>query len=528
VTTPRPPRLLLLPCSLVFVAALAIRLIYALTRPVPLSADAAYYVAVAENLYHGRGFVADYVWNYMGGIPSSLPAPSNGYWMPGQSVVMAGAFALARAASLRAAQAPSILFGAFLCAITAWTGGLISHRRDVAVLSGAMAAVNFHLVGLTLYPDHVMLAAVLVNLSLLTLCAAWRGRTALALAAGALVALAYLTRTDGALIVIVARLLAIGLLRRRERTRGLRLALYFLVAFAVIAAPWWARQTLVFGHPSGANPLRTAFLTEYSDLFRVDLSHLGLADYLRAGQLAVWTTKLDTLLQELHLLRKAVEIIGLLAIAALFLRPARRESLPWLIYLLVAVAVPALIVPLPAAKGGFWHLMPSLLPAIFVLASVALMHLYDVGKAKGAVPIRGAAVVLFSLAFGSLVYVWAVAPKHPTGKGESLYPAVAAQAVRALDPKPTAVLTDSAWGLYHVARMPCAQFPSDGAEAALLVADTLGADYFVTRADAPDKIPTIAEVMNHPRFQPLARYPAGETRLLVYRILPPSTQPLPR
>jgi hypothetical protein len=144
------------------------------------------------------------------------------------------------------------------------------------------------------------------------------------------------------------------------------------------------------------------------------------------------------------------------------------------------------------------------------------------------VPIRGAAVVLFSLAFGSLVYVWAVAPKHPTGKGESLYPAVAAQAVRALDPKPTAVLTDSAWGLYHVARMPCAQFPSDGAEAALLVADTLGADYFVTRADAPDKIPTIAEVMNHPRFQPLARYPAGETRLLVYRILPPSTQPLPR
>jgi hypothetical protein len=34
--------------------------------------------------------------------------------------------------------------------------------------------------------------------------------------------------------------------------------------------------------------------------------------------------------------------------------------------------------------------------------------------------------------------------------------------------------------------------------------------------------------VSHPRFQPLARYPAGDTRLLVYRILPPSTAPPPR
>jgi len=65
-------------------------------------------------------------------------------------------------------------------------------------------------------------------------------------------------------------------------------------------------------------------------------------------------------------------------------------------------------------------------------------------------------------------------------------------------------------------------------DAALRVADSIGAAYLITRADAPDKIPALAQIASHPRFQPLARYPAGDTRLLVYRIVPPSTEPPPR
>ena len=516
----QPPRLFLV-CLLIFVTALAIRLFYALPRPVPLTVDAAYYLAVAENIYGGRGLVCDYVWNYLAGLPSSLPVPSNEYWMPGASIVTAAAFALTGSASLRAAQAVSLLLGALLCAITAWIGGLLFQRRSVAFLAGAFAVISFHLVGLALCPDHFMLAAVLVNLSLIALWLAWRGRTGFALLAGALAALAYLTRTDGALLAIVALLLAIGLFRRRDSARALRLALYFLAAFALVSAPWWVHQTIVFGHPSGAGPLRTAFLTGYNDLFRLDQSHLNLRDYLRTSQVFALFFKGYVLLWELRLLARATLLVGLLALVSLLIAHHRRQTLPWLIYLALAIVAPALIVPYPARKGVFWHLLPGLCPVLFVLGAATAVHMLEWAKRSAKPVSRLASRPAIILAFGSLLYWWACPPEDDEQTQGALYPPVALDAVHALGTNPPPVLTDNSWGLYHVARIPCAQFPADGADAALRVADSIGAAYFITRADAPDKIPAISEVASHPRFQPFARYQAGETRLLVYRILAP-------
>jgi len=41
-------------------------------------------------------------------------------------------------------------------------------------------------------------------------------------------------------------------------------------------------------------------------------------------------------------------------------------------------------------------------------------------------------------------------------------------------------------------------------DAALRVADSIGAAYLITRADAPDDIPAMAQIVSHPRFHPLA------------------------
>ncbi len=518
-SVPRPPNLPAL-LFLIFLAALALRLAYALTRPVPVSADAAYYLMVAENLYYGRGLVADYVWNYLAGLPAGLPVPSNEYWMPGTSAVIWAAFALARSTSLRVAQAASLILGALLCATTAWMGGILFHRRDIALLAGAMAAISFHLVGVALYPDHFMLAGALVNLSLLALWAAWRGSPRYALLAGALAGLAYLTRSDGALLAIVALALTISLFRRGERRRGLYLLVCFLATFASVAAPWWARQTAVFGHPSGANPMRAAFLTDYNDLFRLDQSHLNLREYLQSSQVVALGIKAYVLRVEARIFAKAVLLVGLLAIIGLWIRDARRELTPWLIYLALGILVPALIVPYPAFKGGFWHLLPGLCPVVFVLGAVAALRLLDLARASKKRAWGSAARIAIVLSLGSPLYWWVRPPGETQREGLPLYPPIAVEAVHLLGPVPPTVLSDNAWGLYHIAHVPCAQFPSDGAAAALRVADSIGATYLIARADAPDKIPAIAEIAGHSRFQPLARYPAGETRLLVYRILP--------
>ncbi len=511
---------------LIFGASLAVRAVYAYARPIPVSADAAYYMHVAENLASGRGFVADYVWNYLAGLPDGLPVSSNAYWMPGTSVVMAGAFAVAREVSLRAAQWPSLLFGALLCAATAWIGALVSARRDVALLAGGAAAANYYLVELSLSPDHFMLNAVLVNLSLIALWFAWRGRPIAAPAAGALAALAYLTRTDGGLVVVVAAALAVAVWHKGERKRGLGLFAGFAAAFVVVAAPWWIRQTLVFGNPSGANPLRTAFLTDYNDLFRLDQSHLNLREYLRATSMLSLEGKMEVVPVSLRLLLKAVMLLALPALAAIGFPDLRRRSAPWLIYLPIGVLTPALLVPFPALRGGFWHIMPAFIPIVLALGAAGGVRLVGLLRGPGLGRARPAAWAVLSICLLSVAYWWAF-PPAVAAVADPLYPEVAIEAVCALGPDPGPALTDNAWGLHYLTGLPCAQFPTDGVAPALAVADAIGARYLITQANAPDKIPAIQGVASDPRFEPLARYLAGDTRLLVYRILPPSTSAPP-
>ena len=512
-------------CLAVFLVALAVRLVYALSIPIPVSADAGYYLMVAENLCQGSGFLSDYVWNYLAGVPSHLPVPSNEYWMPGQSLAIAASFLLSGAASLRAAQAPSLLFGALLCALTAWIAGALFRRRDAAIAAGAMAAVSFQLAGAALHPDHFGLAACLVNLSLLALWAGRRGSPLLALAGGAAAGLAYLTRTDGALLAAVAVLLGAALFRQGLRRRGAFYLFCFTAAAALVVAPWWARQLSVFGHIAGAGPLRTAFLTDYNDLFRVDQSSLNLRDYLATNQVVALAFKGFVLGKELRLLGGAVGVAGVLMLLALADREIRRRASPWLIYLALGLLVPALVFPYPTIKGGFWHLMPGLCPVIFALgAGKAVQLVTRPGLPRGAFARLGAWSGLL-LAFAWLLPWWAAVPREARSAARPLYPALNPALVRAIQESTPAVLTDSAWGLYHVTRLPCAQFPNDGAEAAVVLAEALEAGYLITRADAPSRISRITEVVHHPRFQPFARHEGKEGTVLVYRILPSPVQP---
>ena len=64
-----------------FGLALLVRLLAALFQQQPNYMDAAYYYVNALNLAAGRGFVEDFVWNYLGN-PAPPPQPSHLYWMP--------------------------------------------------------------------------------------------------------------------------------------------------------------------------------------------------------------------------------------------------------------------------------------------------------------------------------------------------------------------------------------------------------------------------------------------------------------
>ena len=161
------------------------------------------------------------------------------------------------------------------------------------------------------------------------------------------------------------------------------------------------------------------------------------------------------------------------------------------------------------------------MPGILALGSSAAVHFHDLARSRSRLALGWILVVA---ALASPCYWWAFPPAEAQRAAQPLYPLVAAKAVEALGPNPGPVLTDNTWGLYHVARIPCVQFPTDGAEAALTVADAIGAHYVIARADAANTgpaLPAMKEIPGHRRFQPLARHSDGTASILVYRILPP-------
>jgi hypothetical protein len=215
-------------------------------------------------------------------------------------------------------------------------------------------------------------------------------------------------------------------------------------------------------------------------------------------------------------------VLAPLALAGLWLPKTRQEATPWLIYCPLVLLVPAAIVPYHVLKGTSWHILPALLPGLLALAVAAALRVVDLARSRR---IAWLAWAFVATALLSPSYFFLKPPSDASGEHKPLYPAIVEEAIDALGSRPVLALTDNSWGLHHVAHVSCAQFPSDGLEAALLVAEAIGATYVITRSDETHTRPALAYmhgVSTHPRFQPLTRYRDKESSLLVYRILPPA------
>jgi hypothetical protein len=85
---------------------------------------------VAENLARGQGFIEHVLWNYLDN-PAGLPHPSNLYWMPLPSLLIAPFFILL-GVSYRVAQIPFIVLSSLLPLIAFYVSRKIFQRDDYA------------------------------------------------------------------------------------------------------------------------------------------------------------------------------------------------------------------------------------------------------------------------------------------------------------------------------------------------------------------------------------------------------------
>jgi len=393
-----------------FAASLAVRWLYIQAVVFPPLDDPAFYLTTAENIVEGRGLEVDVLWSYQVVFPN-VTHPSHEHWMPLTTGLIAAAFAIQRAvtgsleAMLRTGQMPGFILGALLAPITYLFGRRVlpqgKDNRWVSLGAASLVVINATLSYQSASADSSAIYA-LIAFGALAVSVRRPGEQGGYLGAGLLVALAYLTRAD-ALLLLVAIPLAWWLLPPAARTvveipdtpaarlawerwprqqwtkedepgpagPGLRHVVDLGVAFALVVTPWLIRNYLAFGTPLPSSILNQAWLTDYVDTFNY-LSHPTPDTWLAQPWPVILDQRLQALANNGRVLLLGTFPWGLLALPGMWL--LRRESsfFPSVVYGVILFFGVALIFPVSAMFGTFYHSFGALVPFLALAAMYAV------------------------------------------------------------------------------------------------------------------------------------------------------------
>ena len=366
-----------------FGVALLLRSFVALFLQQPGYIDAYYYYDVAANFHSGRGLTTTNLWNYQldsqGLANLQIARPAFSYWLPLATILVIGSFAIF-GTSFLTAQLPFMLLAALLPPLAFWLGrlafGMIQRRY-----SWTMALVMLFPGRYFIYlnsPDNFAPFAVIILLGLICIyLGVWQQKRWAIVAVGILSGLAYLSRSDGVLL-LATLFICFGWRRWQIRCdQQIRPPGWLSLGGAILAAllivsPWLWHNLNVFGTllPSGST--KVLFLRNYQELFSYDLpldfnyyvnqtlpaSDWGIGPLLGTKFTALW----------LDLVILAVEglfLFGPLFLAGLFLlrkRAIPNSYRPFVIYFSLFYIAMVLVFTLVGEHGTIFHSVGGLLP----------------------------------------------------------------------------------------------------------------------------------------------------------------------
>lgn len=367
---------------MLFALGLLVRAALALPQTQPGYMDAAYYFDIAANLARGRGLSEDFVWNYLA-HPSSLPQPSNAYWMPTTSFVVAP-FLWLFGIHYRAAQLPMIILSALLLPLTYGLSRRLFARRDWALTAMLlMLASSFYLPFWSAIDSFALYALIGTG-------ALWLSATNCQLPTanfksqiptskfqlstiylpissfliGVLIGLAHLTRADGFLLFVPALWAW-----RRAPHKGATVAA-LLLGYLLVMLPWFARNVQAFGATLVGGS--AVFMRTYDDLFSFE-KDLTLAYWLDAGWASIIAVKARALVLNSATLAGALHFVFFpFALIGLWRERRRLLAQCAALYLLTLVGVMSLVLSLPGPRGTFLHSLTALLPLLYAFTPVGL------------------------------------------------------------------------------------------------------------------------------------------------------------
>ena len=440
-------------CSALFVAALGLRLVLALQLPFPQLDDPAGYLQLARSLAGGRGLVSDVLWSYWVSFPS-VTHPSNEFWMPLASVLMAGSIRL-WGDTLFAAQLPGILAGSLLAPLAYGMGRTLwPAQRRWAVLAAVLLVPNAALVYQAVSADSSALYTLLATLALFVgALAIDRQRISWGLLAGVLCGLSYLTRSHGLVLPAAIGLIALIRLWRRPRLLIGFIAALALGFFALIV-PWWLRNRAVFGATQPI-PLTSIVASRgYEDWFNYT-NQPTLAALARMGWGTFLGYRVEALLKALGVILTMTFPFGFIGLPIALLR---RETI-FRVFLIYAAALylgVCLVLPSAAITGSFYHSAGPFVVWAALGSSYAVKYLFERPRVR-VLSVAGYALIA-GLAIGQTALAWSSAIATSRVQGQQF--AAIARWVQANVPPGEPIITTQANTLNYVTGHPALTLPA--------------------------------------------------------------------
>jgi Dolichyl-phosphate-mannose-protein mannosyltransferase len=372
---------------LLFVAALAVRVLAAIGYGDPAYPDSFYYANLARQLAEGHGLTIDYVWNFVdvgGRIPEQaiLPIPSNAHWMPLAALVQLPFLALFGAGTVGHGLA-FWLVGAATAPLAYWIGRDAGFGRLASIAGGALCAVPGATTQFLSQPDNFALYMPLGALALWLCGRGLRGDRRAFVLGGAVVGLATLSRNDGVLLgvpfagaFLVERVTAWreGLSVSTAGRIGWRAAFGCAGGFLLLTAPWYLRQLSVFGSlsPSAENG-RILFIRDYNELWSAG-ARTTLDTFLAQGPVDLVLSRAGGLVMALVIFAGLPLLLYLAPFSLIGAWHERRNPLvvPWIVYAITLFAFNGLLFAVHVPFGTFLHSAVALAPHAYLLAAVGV------------------------------------------------------------------------------------------------------------------------------------------------------------
>ncbi|MCS6834891.1 MAG: glycosyltransferase family 39 protein [Anaerolineae bacterium] len=365
--------------ALIVLASLALRLVLSSLIAHPGIGDPNHYYNLGLRLARGQGYTIDYIWQYNAVYESVVH--EDDYWMPLTGYLIA-ANARLFGESLSAALLPFIVIGALLPLLSY----VACRQVGASQVSGLVAALTVaclpQLVMSSLRTETTIPNALFIGGTLLALTWGLRtGRRRAFVAAGIAAGLAYLTRSEAALLLpmLVVVLLAYALWGGQVwAARAWRWTWITPLLAALMAIPWLARTQALNGTFSTPTTSNMFFLTDYRDHYAFDRI-LSLETLLAAQAPSELVTKrLFELAATARLITRELDLLAPLALGGLLLmllardRPSLLALAPLLILLGGFIVFYPVLVPYKSQGGSMKKAFLSLLPLFAPLVAYAL------------------------------------------------------------------------------------------------------------------------------------------------------------